>query len=95
MRIRYTPRSRDDLAAIYDHLFLRSPVAAKMVISRIERRVSRLVDFPEIAPVTDTVSVRQLTLVRYDYKIYYRVDRDVISILHIRHAARRPSQGEP
>jgi plasmid stabilization system protein ParE len=27
---------------------------------------------------------------KYLYKIFYRVDREVIDILHIRHASRRP-----
>lgn len=38
--------------------------------------------------------VRVVPLVRYPFKIFYTVDRDTITILHIRHAARRPWEGE-
>jgi hypothetical protein len=37
--------------------------------------------------------VRMMPLVRYPYKIFYRILGDTIRILHIRHAARRPWGG--
>jgi toxin ParE1/3/4 len=43
---------------------------------------------------TDEPDVRVKFLIRYLYKIFYRVRRDVVEILHIRHAARRPWKWE-
>jgi plasmid stabilization system protein ParE len=40
------------------------------------------------------LSVHALYLGRYPYIVYYRVGRDEISIVHIRHAARRSWEGE-
>jgi len=39
-------------------------------------------------------NVRAVLVLRYPYKIFYRVRRDVIEILYIRHTARRPWAGE-
>ena len=94
MRVRYTPRARDDLDAIYKYIELRSPSGAHAVKTRIERRIARLADFPLVAPVTEVPGVHELTLLRYPYKVYYRVDGDEVWILHIRHAARQNWQDE-
>ncbi len=94
MRIRYTPRARGDLEAIYNYLEERSSAVARATITRIERRIIRLGDFPFMAPATELPDIYELTLVRYPYKIYYRVDGNEIWIVHIRHTARQPWGGE-
>jgi hypothetical protein len=38
-------------------------------------------------------SVRVVPLVRYPFKLFYTISGGVITILHIRHAARRPWDG--
>jgi hypothetical protein len=39
-------------------------------------------------------NVLVVPLVRYPFKIFYTFDRDTLTILHIRHGARRPWDGE-
>ena len=90
MKVRYTPTARNDLEAIYLFLDKRSPATAQVVKRTIERRIAQLADFPLIAPVTDIPDVREMTVVRFPYKIYYLVDNDEVRILHIRHTSRRP-----
>jgi plasmid stabilization system protein ParE len=34
--------------------------------------------------------MRVMPLVRYPFKIFYRIVGDTVRVLHIRHAARRP-----
>ena len=95
MKIRYTPRARDDLAAIYRYLDQRSPAGARSVKIAIDRRIRLLADFPFIAPMTEEVGVYELSMVRYPYKIYYRVETDELRIVHVRHASReRPEPNE-
>ena len=89
MRVRYTLRARDDLDAIYIYLDQRSPAGAQSVKHAIERRIGQLGDPPFIAPVTDEPGVRELAIVRYPYKVYYRIDMEEIQIVHVRHSARR------
>jgi plasmid stabilization system protein ParE len=90
MKVRYTPRAKADLDAIFQHLDARAPAAAQSVKSTIERRIAWLADFPLIAPATDQAGVYELTIVRYPYKVYYEISDDEVWILHVRHTARRP-----
>jgi toxin ParE1/3/4 len=90
MKVRYTLRAQADLDTIYTYLDERAPVAARSVKELIERRVASLADFPLAAPETDQPNVRELTLVRYPYKIYYEVHDDEVWIIHIRHTPRHP-----
>jgi plasmid stabilization system protein ParE len=88
MRVRYTLRAHADLEEIYEYL-KRAPTTARSLKSTIERQIGWLGDFPYMAPMTDEPGIRELTLTRYPYKIYYEVSDDEVWILHIRHARRR------
>ena len=90
MRVRYTPRARDDLRAIFRYLDQLSPSGAKSVKRTLEGRIRRLGDFPFMAPATRESGVYELSIVRYPYKVYYRVENEEVRIVHIRHTSRRP-----
>jgi toxin ParE1/3/4 len=94
MKVRYSRRAQGDLDTIYTHLDKHAPAAARKVKDVIERRILSLVDFPFMAPRTDIPGVRELSLARYPYQIYYEVQGEEIWILHIRDARRRPWDGE-
>ena len=94
MRVRYTPRSRNDLDTIYSYLNERSPTAASAVLKRIRDRIDRLADFPSIAPVTELPGIHGLSIVRYPYKAYFRIMDDEVVVLHVRDARRAPWVGE-
>lgn len=90
MRVRYTPLALLDLEAIYAYLDERSSSAARKVKTAIEQKISALADFPLMAPQTDETGIRELSIVRYPYKVYYEVSGEEIWILHVRDARRRP-----
>jgi toxin ParE1/3/4 len=90
VRIRYALRALADLEEIYGYLKERSPGAAPAVISTIRQQADQLTEFPYMARATDHPGVRVLTLTRYPYRVYYRVDGDEVRIVHIRHTSRRP-----
>jgi toxin ParE1/3/4 len=94
MKVRYALRARGDLDAIFSYLDERSPAAARSVKTLIERRIATLADFPQMGPDTDEPGIRELTIVRYPYKVYYEVENHEVWILHIRDARRRPWAGE-
>jgi toxin ParE1/3/4 len=94
MRVRYTLRAQTDLDAIFNYLDQRAPAAARAVKEVIERRISRLAEFPFMAPATDEPGIYELTIVRYPYKVYYEVHGEEVWIMHIRDARRRPWEGE-
>jgi plasmid stabilization system protein ParE len=90
MRVRYTPRAFADLDDIRIYISQHNPIAALKVVATIERIVTRLGDFPDSGQRSDELDVRVVFSTRYPYRIYYRIRQDEISILHIRHTARRP-----
>ncbi|MEA2988109.1 MAG: toxin ParE1/3/4 [Alphaproteobacteria bacterium] len=89
MRVRYTRRSLNDLDAIYRYLDKPSISGARAVKTTIERRITQLADMPFIAPVTEESGVYELTIIRYPYKVYYRVENDEVQIIHVRHTSRQ------
>jgi plasmid stabilization system protein ParE len=93
MRVRYTLRARRDLEAIFDHLSTSAPTAANAVRALLDRRIAQLGEYPLMAPETDVPNVRELSIVRYPYKVYYEVADDEVWILHLRDARRRPWRG--
>jgi toxin ParE1/3/4 len=91
MRLRYTARAAQDLAAIADYLMARNPAAARAVRDAILRSLRMLVSFPEIGRRQTIIDVRKLVTRRYPYIVYYRVDRSAkeIVILTIQHPAQQ------
>lgn len=91
MKIRYTPRAFSDREQIVDYLRQRSLVGARNVAAAIRAAVAQLREHPLSGYATNDPEVRVMFLVRYPYKIFYRV-RDIVEILHIRHTSRRESR---
>jgi plasmid stabilization system protein ParE len=95
VRVRYTPRAFADREAIFEYINQHNPRAAREVKAFIARRVAELGESPPVHHrMIARLGVHALYLGRYPYIVYYRVGRDEIAIVHIRHAARRPWQGE-
>jgi toxin ParE1/3/4 len=94
MRIRYTPRAFGDREAIFAYLQERNPHAATNVKSAIVKAIRLLESHPRIGPPTDELDVRELTVPRRPYKVYYRIDGEEVWIIHIRDARRRPWRGD-
>jgi toxin ParE1/3/4 len=88
MTVGYTPRAFSDREQIIEYLRERSPVGAQNVAASIRDAVAQLREHPLSGYRTNDPEVRVVFLVRYPYKIFYRV-RDIVEILHIRHTSRR------
>jgi toxin ParE1/3/4 len=94
MRVRYTPEAFSDRERILEYLRARSPDGARNVAASIREAVAQLGDQPHSGYRTDKPKVRVMFIVRYPYKIFYRVRDDVVEILHIRHTSRRAWAGD-
>lgn len=94
MRVRYTPRAFADREAIFEYIDRRNPRAAREVKAFMIKRIAELGNAPIRHRMIAKLGVHALFLGRYPYIVYYRVGRDEISVVHIRHVARRPWQGE-
>ena len=96
MKVEYAPRATADLihiaersrrvfgdaVAIALETYIRATIARIAVITEIGQRLPKR---PE---------VRAVPLSRYPFKIFYTVIGESIVVLHIRHAARRPWEGQ-
>jgi addiction module RelE/StbE family toxin len=88
MKLRYKVRALRDLEGIHGHISQFDSAAAKTVIQRIERSVSRLL----ILPLSGRPSVkgtRLLVVPGLPYIVVHRVGEDVIDIVAVLHTARR------
>jgi toxin ParE1/3/4 len=94
MRVRYTLRAFADREAIYDYLEKQSPQGARNVQRAIVHAIRGLAVHPHLGRPTDKPGVDELIVPRRPYKVYYRIERDDVWIVHIRDSRRRPWDGE-
>ena len=96
MNVEYAPRAVADLADIGAHSRKAFGYSvAKALETTIRATVARIALMPQIGQrMPQRSSVRVIPLVRYPFKVFYTAVRDTVTILHIRHAARRPWVGE-
>jgi toxin ParE1/3/4 len=89
MKLRFTPRAAQDLAAIAAYIRERNPPAALRVRAAILESLQSLVLFPHIGRQQKVEGVRKLVTPRYRYLVYYTSDEkaEEIIILAIQHPA--------
>jgi plasmid stabilization system protein ParE len=91
MKVEYSARAVADLHKISaDSLSYGDAVAAALE-ARIRQVIARIAEKPLAAQrIAERPGVHVVPLIRYPFKIFYRVLDDRVRILHIRHVARRP-----
>ena len=91
MKVEYSKRAAADLRKVSaDSLAFGEKVAAAVEL-RIGEIVEQIRRRPESRPgIIQRPGVRVALLIRYPYKIFYRVLEGRVRILHIRHTSRRP-----
>ena len=95
MKVVWTREALADFADIATYYVTdASPVIAEAVGRKFADVIERIRGAPFSAPrVKRRSQVRVATIVRYPFRIFYRVSGDVIHIVHIRHTSRRPLAG--
>lgn len=87
MRVKYSPKSVDDLQRVVEFVEMKNPYAARRIAIDIQEGVDKLKDFPGIGlPVlkaNDPESIRDLFL--GDYTIRYLLSNEIIFILRVWH----------
>jgi toxin ParE1/3/4 len=91
MKLRFTPRATQDLAAIADYIHAHNPAAAQNVRAAILGSLQTLALFPEVGRRQTVEGVRKFVTRKYPYLVYYTVDQgdEEIVILTIQHPARQ------
>lgn len=89
-QITWTKKSLKDLRAIYNYISLDSVFYAARFISILIKRVDQLYEFPEsgrVVPEKDTAEIREL--IEGNYRIFYRLRKEKVTILRIHNSARK------
>jgi plasmid stabilization system protein ParE len=92
MKVEFTNRALVDLHKISaDSRAMFGDAVARTLEARLRDVIQHIAAHPEAAPrVIERPGMRVFPLIRYPYRIFYRVLGDRVRILHIRHTARRP-----
>jgi toxin ParE1/3/4 len=90
VRVRYTDRARNDLAAILGYIDERSPRGAPSVKNTIRKTIDAIGAYPLLGRSSGEGDSRVLRAGRYPYLIYWVVENGEVWLLHVRHTARRP-----
>ena len=91
MNVEYTTRAVADLRKVAADSRLYGEAVAAAVEARIRQIIAQIAEHPKGAPsVEERPGVHVIPLIRFPYKIFYRVLPDRVRILHIRHTSRRP-----
>lgn len=89
MRVVYTTEALADLDGIFSFIANNYPAISEAFQDRLHAVVARVSRWPESAQeVSERPGVRVVPLIRYPYKIFYRVSNETIEVLHVHHAAR-------
>ena len=95
MKVIYTDEALRDLDQILTFLVSNYPsitAAFQKRLRSVERRIGK---WPMSAEeVIQRPGVRVVPLIRYPYKIFYRITSEAVEILHIHHAARQEPRVE-
>lgn len=86
MKIQWSPLSIDRISEISEYIAQDSPNAAERWVHSIFDRVEQIKDFSESGqpvPETNRKDIQQLIIL--NYRIIYRVESKMISILTVRH----------
>ena len=97
-RVELSNRAQTDIAAIYDWLnSQQAGTAGERWFVALREAIGSLSELPlrcRVAPESrdSLVEVRQLLYGRkpHVYRILFAVERDLVQVLHVRHARRRP-----
>lgn len=87
MTIQWAPLALERIVEIGAYIYRENPSAAERWIRQAFERVKQLEDFPLSGKKnkdTDRKDIRELSW--KNYRIIYRIDREVVSILTVRHA---------
>lgn len=91
MKLRFTPRAVENIAAIASYIRERNPAASVRVRTAIYASLQNLILFPRAGRPQKVVGVRKLVTRPYTYIVYYMVDEnaDEIIILSVQHPAQK------
>jgi len=90
MKVAYTREALRNLGQALDYLAEHFPASLAPFERHLRLIERRLATWPESARrVAGRPGVRVVPMIRYPYRIFYRVSGSTVEILHIHHSSRR------
>lgn len=91
MIVRFLSSANRDLDAILREVRERSPQGARRVADRVDEIIVQLEQHPHSGPSMNEGGVHRLPLTPYPYIVFYRLTKDAVEVVGVRHAARDPA----
>lgn len=93
-RVRFTAPARAQFISALDYIRADRPQAARDFRDLVERSLLRLVDFPDSGRlIPEFAELRFREIIVVPYRLFYRVEDDVVWVVAVWHGAQIP--GEP
>lgn len=92
MRIAWTRKALQHLAAIQGYIEQDKPEAARHLATRIRSTVAYLAEHPHLGRPGRKPGTRELIIAGTPYIVPYRVQGDRVTILAVLHGAQRPTE---
>ncbi|MEL6505954.1 MAG: type II toxin-antitoxin system RelE/ParE family toxin [Pseudomonadota bacterium] len=92
MKIVSSARASREQIHNFDYLFSRSPKTARRFSQAVKTTLQQLSEHPESGQSFDGSAKRVIPLNGFPFLIYYRIDRDTLTILSIFHTAQDPAR---
>ncbi len=87
--IRIQSQAQEEINQAFDWYFQRNPEAASAFLTEIGASLARIAAHPQLFPVY-TKNTRKCVLAKLPYSVIYKEKDEVILIVAIAHAKRRP-----
>ena len=88
MKLAFTPRAERDLERIAHFIGIDNPIRAVSFLEELQARCATLTEFPKRFPLVERPNGHGIRKCGHgSYLIFYRIEPDVIRILHILHGA--------
>jgi plasmid stabilization system protein ParE len=95
MSVRLTETALADIDEICAYIAKDNPVAAAAVAAAIERTIAAIAKRPKLAPIVHEGRVRAKLVERFQYRVFYEVEGQVVIIRNVRSTRRlRPWESD-
>jgi len=96
MKVIFTAAALADLDEILGYTGEHYPAVAAVVERRIRTVIERIGEFPESGRRVEVrPGMRMVPVIRYPFRMFYRIVDDRVELLHIHHVARRLWEQQP
>lgn len=93
MSVEWLEKPVNDLQSIYDYIYTKSPHNAEMVVQTLTQLGDSLADMPFKYPKEPIFNQENIRfVVKWSYKIIYRIEKDTILVSRIFHTKQHPDK---